>query len=112
MYRISLMEISFNNQLLEDLYMGNKITDKQFRSNPTLIKKYIKTVKKLESVVKVEQLFQFHGLNYEKLKGKLSGYSSVRINQQYRLIFEEIANTKEPFEIVLLKLEDISKHYE
>jgi len=106
------MEISFNNQLLEDLYMGNKITDKQFRSNPALIKQYIKTVKKMESVVKVEQLFQFHGLNYEKLKGNLSGYSSVRINLQYRLIFEEIANTKEPFEIVLLKLEEISKHYE
>jgi len=41
------MEISFNNQLLEDLYMGNKITDKQFRSNPALIKQYIKTVKKM-----------------------------------------------------------------
>jgi toxin HigB-1 len=60
----------------------------------------------------VEQLFQFHGLNYEKLKGNLAGYSSVRINKQYRLIFEEVANTSKPFEIVLFKLEEISKHYE
>ena len=59
----------------------------------------------------MEQLFQFHGLNYEKLKGNLAGYSSVRINKQYRLIFEEVSNTNEPFEIVLLKLEEISKHY-
>jgi len=106
------MEILFNNQLLEDLYVGNKITDRQFRSNPALVKQYIKTVKKLQSIDKIEQLFQFAGLNYEKLKGNFSGYSSVRINQQYRLIFEEIANTKEPFEIVLLQLEEISKHYE
>ena len=106
------MEISFNNQLLRDLYVGNKITDKEFRSNPALIKQYIKTVKKLESVNKVEQLFQFAGLNYEKLKGNLAGYSSVRINKQYRLIFEEINNKNEPFEVVLFQLEEISKHYE
>jgi toxin HigB-1 len=106
------MEISFNNKLLEDLYVGNKVADKQFRSNPDLIKQYIKTVGKLRAVKKVEQLFQFHGLNYEKLKGNLAGYSSVRINKQYRLIFEEVANTSKPFEIVLFKLEEISKHYE
>jgi proteic killer suppression protein len=63
------MDISFNNQLLIDLYEGNKIKDRQFRSNPTLIKQYIKTVNKLKSVQKVEQLFQYAGLNYEKLKG-------------------------------------------
>lgn len=60
----------------------------------------------------MEQLFQFAGLNYEKLKGNFAGYSSVRINNQYRLIFEEIGDNKEPFEIVLFQLEEISKHYE
>jgi proteic killer suppression protein len=106
------MDISFNNQLLKDLYEGNKVTDRQFRSNPILIKQYIKTVNKLQSVIKVEQLFQFAGLNYEKLKGNRAGYSSVRINDQYRLIFEEIANSVQPFQIVLFQLEEISKHYE
>jgi len=106
------MDISFNDQLLIDLYEGNKVKDKQFRSNPTLVKQYIKTVNKLKSVQKVEQLFQFAGLNYEKLKGNMKGYSSVRINNQYRLIFEEVASDNEPIEIILFKLEEISKHYE
>ena len=106
------MDISFNNKLLIDLYEGNKTTDKQFRSNPALTKQYVKTVNKLKSVQKVEQLFQYAGLNYEKLKGNLKGYSSVRINNQYRLIFEEVASENKPFEIVLFKLEEISKHYE
>lgn len=108
----SPMETSFNHQILADLYEGKKVVDKEFRSNPTLVKQYIKTINKLKAVQKVEQLFQFAGLNYEKLKGNMKGYSSVRINQQYRLIFEEVANDKEPFEIVLFKLEEISKHYE
>lgn len=106
------MDITFNNQLLIDLYEGKKVKDKQFRSNPILVKQYIKTVKTLESVQKAEQLSQFHGLNYEKLKGNLKGYSSVRINIQYRLIFEEVMENKEPFRIVLFKLEEISKHYQ
>ena len=97
--------------MLIDLYEGNKIKDKQFRSNPSLVKQDIKTVNRLASVEKVEQLFQYAGLNNEKLKGNLKGYSSVIINNQYRLIFEEIAAKEEPFQIVLFKLEEISNHY-
>ena len=105
------MNISFNNRLLIDLYEGNKIKDKQFQSNPNLVKQFVKTVNKLKSVEKVEQLFQYAGLNYEKLKGNFKGYSSVRINNQYRLIFEEVTGEEEPFQIVLFKLEEISNHY-
>ena len=106
------MEISFNSQLLIDLYEGRKVADKQFRSNPTLVKQYVKTVNNLKAVVTVSQLFQFNSLNYEKLKGNRKGYSSVRINQQYRLIFEEVSTIEQPLKIVLFKLEEISKHYE
>ena len=106
------MEISFNNKLLIDLYTGEKSNDKQFRSNPNLVKQYVKTVNNLKAVVTVAQLFQFKSLNYEKLKGNRKGYSSVRINLQYRLIFEEVSTADQPFEIVIFKLEEISKHYE
>ena len=109
---ISPMDILFNNQLLIDLYKGIKIKDRQFRSNPALIKQYKKTVDKLKSVQKTAQLFQYAGLNYEKLKGTRKGLSSVRINDQYRLIFEEVPEDSEPFEIVFFKLVEISKHYE
>ena len=105
------MNISFNNRLLIDLYEENKITDKQFRSNLNLVKQYIRTVNKLKSVEKVEQLFQYEGLHYEKLKGNFKGYSSVRINNQYRLIFEEVTGEEEPFQIILFKLEEIINHY-
>ena len=106
------MNIFFNNQLLIDLYEGKKVKDRQFRSNPVLVKQYIKTVKMLQSVERVEQLFQYKGLRYEKLKGDLKRFSSVRINDQYRLLFEEVAEDLEPFRVVLFKLEEISKHYE
>jgi proteic killer suppression protein len=34
-------------------------------------------------------LKKYKGLNYEQLKGDKSGLSSVRVNNQYRIEFEE-----------------------
>jgi proteic killer suppression protein len=104
-----MLEIVFRNTLLSDLFEGKKVDDKEFRSNPTLVKQYIKTVNKLRSATKIEQLFQMTSLSYEKLRGNRAGQSSVRINDQYRLIFEEI---KKEDVVKILALEEISKHYE
>lgn len=106
------MEISFKTQLLADLYEGKKVQNKEFRSNPALIKQYVKTVQRLMAVNKIEQLYQYAGLNYEKLKGNLKGLSSVRVNNQYRLIFLEVREEEEPFEVVLLEIEELSNHYQ
>ena len=103
------MEIAFKTQLLADLYQNKKVSEKQYKSNPNLVKSYIKTVNKLKSATKIEQLLQITSLNYEHLSGDRHGLCSVRINDQYRLIFEEI---KENEEINVLLLEEISKHYE
>ncbi|RYE36953.1 MAG: hypothetical protein EOP48_29195 [Sphingobacteriales bacterium] len=105
------MEISFSEPKLADLYEGRKVSDKNFRFPSELVKQYIKTVKKLESVEKIEQLYQFHSLSYEKLKGNLKGISSVRINKQYRLLFKEVLADEEPFEVEVLEIMEISNHY-
>lgn len=106
------MEIIFKTQLLTDLYEGNKVKEKEFNSNPTLIKQYIKTVNKLRSVNKIEQLMQFNSLNYKKLSGNNKGISAIRINQQYRLLFLEIKSENEPYNVEVISIEEISKHYE
>lgn len=105
------MELKFKEQYLIDLYEG-KVTDKRFRSNPQLVKQYIKVIDKLNAITKIEQLYQIKSLNYSKKTGNLKGKSAVYINNQYRLIFEEITSDKPPFEVVILAIEEISKHYE
>lgn len=105
------MEIEFTEEYLQELYEG-EIKDKRFKSNPQLVAQYVKTVNKLKSITKIEQLFQLKSLHYEKKIGNLKGKSAVYINQQYRLIFEEIAGAEPPHEIKILALEAISKHYE
>lgn len=105
------MKILFRNQLLADLYEGKKVNDKLFKSNPTIIKQYIKTVDKLFALRRIEDMYVLQSLKYEKLLGDRVGQSSVRINDQYRLIFEEIMSDKEPFQVEIFALEEISNHY-
>lgn len=106
------MDIKFDSQELADLYEGKKIKNPQFRSNPALAKQFKKAIDKLRVVTRIEQLYQFHGLNYEKLKGNRKGTSSVRINDQFRLLFEEVLNDVDPPVVTLLLLQEVSKHYE
>ncbi len=105
------MDIIFQNQLLADLYEDKKVTDKRFRLNPTLVKQYVKTVNKLSAVNRIEDMYILTSLNCEKLSGDREGQSSVRINDQFRLIFEEILSENEPFQVILFALEEISNHY-
>jgi toxin HigB-1 len=105
------MEITFQNQILADLYEGKKVTDRRFKSNPALVKQYVKTVNKLSAISRIEDMFVFASLNYEKLTGDREGYSSVRINEQFRLIFQEILSETEPFQVIMFALEEISNHY-
>jgi toxin HigB-1 len=76
-----------------------------------LIKQYVKTVNKLSSISRIEDMYVLTSLNYEKLSGDREGQSSVRINEQFRLIFEEILSDNEPFQVVMFVLEEISNHY-
>ena len=73
-----------------------------------IIKQYKRKVEILISITNITQLRQFRSLNFEFLKGERKGECSIRLNDQYRLIFEQ--KNKEEIEIVLLN--EISKHYE
>lgn len=67
-------------------------------SNSVLVKQYIKTVHRLEDILQFEDIYHIRSLSYEKLIRNRLGYSSVRINDQFRLIFTEIISDNEPYE--------------
>ncbi|RYD78351.1 MAG: plasmid maintenance system killer protein [Sphingobacteriales bacterium] len=105
------MDIEFKDEELQDLYEGRKIRNKKLLSNQQLVKQYIKTVNTLRALSQFEEIYKFAGLNYEALQGNYQGFSSVRINQQYRLIFEEIREDIEPFQVKIIAITEISNHY-
>lgn len=103
------MNIVFKNQMLADLYDGKRINNKLFRSNPVLIKKYQIVLLFIKSIENVSQLNTYPGFHYEKLKGNLNMYSSIRLNKKYRLIFREVYNRLDFVDT--LEIIEISNHY-
>ncbi len=104
------MEIKFDKEYLEQLYLEGKTSDKKHRFQPQIVAKYRKTIDLLESVSGVEDLFRYHSLHYEVLAGDRAGIESVRVNDQYRIEFK---TTKVVSEIVVTvcNIIELSNHY-
>ncbi|MDO4511958.1 MAG: type II toxin-antitoxin system RelE/ParE family toxin [Bacteroidales bacterium] len=105
------MIVEFEKKYLEELYAQGKSSDKKHRFQPQVVNGYLKCVRVLMTASRMEDLFTFRSLRYEKLIGDKKGLSSLRINDQYRLEFREIADTENSSHIVICSLVDITNHY-
>lgn len=76
------MKVEFAKEYLHELYEKGQTTDKKHRFQPQVVNGYVKCVKALQRVIRMEDLFLIRSLNYEKLQGDKKGLSSVRINDQ------------------------------
>ncbi len=103
------MEIIFNETYLQELYVTGK-SDKKHRYQPQIIRKYIRVIDLMTEEPNVLALAKYNSLNYEKLKGDKEGLSSVRINDQYRIEFEERLKDGEII-ATICNITDLSNHY-
>ena len=78
----------FQRDYLRDLYRSGK-SDKKHRFQPQIVRKYIRVIDLMISEDNVQGLWKYNSLNYERLEGNKEGLSSVRVNDQYRIEFEE-----------------------
>lgn len=103
------MEINFDKKYLRDLYVTGE-ADKKHRFQPQIIRKYICIIDLMIEKVDVTTLAQYKSLNYEKLKGDKAGLSSVRVNDQYRIEFEERIKDGEII-ATICNITELSNHY-
>ncbi len=103
------MKVIFDTSELEELYVTPlaEIRGKQ-RYPVAVLKQYKKKIALLTGLDKLEDLKPFKGLNFEYLHGDRKGQCSVRLNDQYRLIF--VPTAEGTIQVLLIK--EISKHYE
>lgn len=102
------MHVIFTTLELEQLYLipVDNIKGK-LPFQRSLIERYKNRIALLESIEKITDLYSFKSLHFEKLKGNRTGLSSIRLNDQYRLIIEQV--NEEEIKILIV---EISKHYE
>ena len=103
------MEIIFNEKYLQEMYLTGQ-TDKKHRYQPQVVRKYIRVIDIMIDAPDVQGLLRYNSLNYEKLKGDKAGLSSVRVNDQYRIEFEEQVREGETI-ATICNITDLSNHY-
>jgi proteic killer suppression protein len=79
------MEFRFKSKKLESLYFECK--GEQEYGAP-VVKAFFKVMAIIDNAVDERDIRAFKALRYENLKGDRNGQSSVRLNDQWRLIFE------------------------
>ena len=104
------MEVRFNETYLKELYTEAKC-DKKHRFQPQISRKYIRIVDLMVSEANILGLMKYNSLRYEKLVGNKQGLSSVRINDQYRIEFEEHIKDGETI-ATICNITDLSNHYD
>lgn len=103
------MEIKFDKEYLEELYNDGKASNKKYRFQPQVIKKYQKRVDTLAGVTRIEELFTLNSLNFEAMES--SDSYSIRIDYHYRLEFQVSNCESEPIVTICL-ITDITNHYQ
>ena len=104
------MDIYFQKDYLREIYQKGKSTNKKHRFQPEIIRKYIRVIDIMMSQPDVIALMRYNSLNYEKLKGDKAGLSSVRVNDQYRIEFEEDILENQTV-ATICNIVELSNHY-
>jgi proteic killer suppression protein len=92
------------------MYRTGKTSDKKYRFRPAIIRKYIRVIDIMIDQPDVLALKKFSALNYEKLKGDKLGFSSVRVNDKYRIEFEE-KTIGDQVIATICNITELSNHY-
>jgi proteic killer suppression protein len=106
-----MMLIEFEKDYLRELYEDGKTKNKKYRFQKEIINRYVKAINALKAANRIEDLFLFKSLNYEKLTGNKKGVESIRVNDQFRIEFRSRIEGEEPDYIIICAIIELSNHY-
>lgn len=105
------MHVTTDNEALLKLYITGKSEDKRYKQLPkSTISGFVKAVNIIKKANRIEDLFQHKGLNYERLKGDIKDFESVRCDKRYRLMFKS-STLDNSIIITEVELFEITDHY-
>jgi proteic killer suppression protein len=104
------MDVTFDKDYLQEIYCLGKSADKKHWFQPSIVRKYTSIIDLMISLPNTLALCKFNSLNYEKLKGDKVGLSSVRVNDQYRIEFEEKTSNDQDT-VTICNIIELSNHY-
>lgn len=104
------MVITFEKEYLKELYINGRASNKKYRYQPDIVKRYQRRIDTLTAAPSPETLYQVSSLHFEALSGDLAGLYSIRVNDQYRIEFTLDSNPDKPL-ITICNIVELSNHY-
>lgn len=104
------MIVTFEKEYLQELYDTGKASDKKYRFQPEIVRKYQQRIDMLLGAKGIEVLYCVNSLNYEALSGNRMGVSSIRVNNQYRIEFI-VRETIDETVVTVCNILELSNHY-
>lgn len=89
------MNVTFDDDDLERLFTDPKFT---MRLPSAVVRKYRQRMQEIIAATDERDVRALKSLHLERLKGKREGQLSIRLNDQYRLIF--VLETEDPGKVV------------
>ena len=105
------MVVIFDKVYLKDLYCLGKTDDKKYRFQPEIVRKYVKVINIMRLASNVNDLMRIGGLHYERLVGDKKGFSSVRVNEKYRIEFVEKTEGENKI-ATICNITELTNHYQ
>lgn len=109
--RKNCMNIYTEDKSLIELLEEGCTNDKRYKKLPKdVIRGYIKAYYHLKAARRIEDLYRIGSLHYERLKGNLKDFESIRCTGRWRLIFRS-SSIDGSVIITEIELIEISNHY-
>lgn len=105
------MIVTFEKSYLKELYENGKSSDKKYRFQPDIVKRYINGVNYLKRASSKEDLFPIKSLHFEALRGNKKGLYSIKINNKFRIEFSINENVEQKI-LSICNIVELSNHYD
>lgn len=105
------MYVKFEKEYLSELFYKGKCSDKRYRFQPDIVKRYKRRIETLNDANDIETLYKYNSLRYEVLTGDKAGISSIRVNDQYRIEFTVSQEIGGKELITICNIIELSNHY-
>lgn len=105
------MVVVFEQTYLRELFENGDTSDRKYRFQPDIVKRYRKRVEMLMAAPAPETLYKFNSLNFEALSGDKAGRFSIRVNGKYRIEFTLDRVSERPM-ITICNIVELSNHYD
>jgi len=105
------MIVTFEEEYLKELYKKGRTSNKKYRFQPDIIKRYIRQIDTLISAPNKETLYKINSLHFKALQGDKKGRFSIRVNDQYRIEFTMDDALDKP-SVTICNIVELTNHYE